>query len=309
MPIRPLDRLKLGQHRFDRPSILENKLVPIDTPNSQLSTMDDESQIQSGAPLTVAQAIENLQSQDLGLRTYAAWWLGKFRVAEPVAISRLITVLRDEADRTPEGGYPLRRSAARALGKLGDRQAVPALIECLQCADFYVREAAAQSLEMLGDSRSIPVLTKLLAAAVADGRLLPQGEDFSQPYDAILEALGTLGATVAVPEIQPFVEHPIPRIQYAGLRAMYQLTHDPMYGDRLVAALSHSDLQVRRALLSDLGAIGYLPAAVPISQAHAENSLKLIALKGLLETQITLSPFDRLSDGAVQVMELMDALL
>jgi phycocyanobilin lyase subunit alpha len=271
--------------------------------------MEDESPIESGEPLTIAQAIENLQSQDLGLRKYAAWWLGKFRVDAPAAIPLLIAALQDEDDRTPAGGYPQRRSAARALGKLGDRQAVPALLESLQCADFYVREAAAQSLEMLGDPICIPALTQMLAAAVRDGRLLPQGEDFSQPYDSILEALGTLGATVAVPLIQPFLEHPIPRVQSAGWRSMYQLTQDPTYGDRLVAALNHSDLQVRRALLADLGAIGYLPAAVPISQAHAENSLKLIALKGLLEAQIMLSPFDRLSDGAVQVMQLMDALL
>jgi phycocyanobilin lyase subunit alpha len=271
--------------------------------------MEDESQIQSGEPLTIAQAIENLECPDLGLRKYAAWWLGKFRVADPAAIPKLIAALQDEEDRTPEGGYPLRRSAARALGKLNARKAVPALIECLNCPDFYVREAAAQSLEMLEEPSCIPALTQMLAASVSDGRLLPQGEDFSQPYDAILEALGTLGATVAIPSIHPFVEHPIPRVRYAGLRSMYQLTHDTAYGDRLVAELANDDLQVRRALLSDLGAIGYLPAAVPISQAHAENSLKLIALKGILEAQINLSPFDRLSDGAVQVMQLMDALL
>ena len=271
--------------------------------------MDDESAIQAGEPLTIVQAIENLHVEDLGLRVYAAWWLGKFRVNDPAAVAGLINALQDEADRTPEGGYPLRRNAARALGKLGDLQAVPALIECLNCTDFYVREAAAQALEMLEDPRCIPHLTQILAASVRDGKLLQQGEDFSQPYDSILEALGTLGVTAAVPLIQPFLEHPIPRIQYAGLRAMYQLTQDATYGDRLVLALSTSDLQVRRALLADLGAIGYLPAAVPISHAHAENSLKLIALKGILETQIILSPSDRLSDGAVQVMQLMDDLL
>jgi phycocyanobilin lyase subunit alpha len=271
--------------------------------------MDDDSAIQAGEPLTIIQAIENLHVEDLGLRVYAAWWLGKFRVNDPAAVTGLINALQDEADRTPEGGYPLRRNAARALGKLGDLQAVPALIECLNCHDFYVREAAAQALEMLEDSRCIPYLTQILAASVHEGNLLPQGEDFSQPYDSILEALGTLGVTAAVPLIQPFLAHPIPRIQYAGLRAMYQLTQDDVYGDRLVLALSNSDLQVRRALLADLGAIGYLPAAVPISQVHAENSLKLIALKGILETQITLSPADRLSDGAVQVMQLMDDLL
>lgn len=271
--------------------------------------MDNESPIQAGEPLTIPQAIENLQSEDLGLRTYAAWWLGKFRVKDARAVVGLIFALQDQADRTPEGGYPLRRSAARALGKLADLQAVPALIECLNCADFYVREAAAQSLEMLGDPACISALIGFLTASVQDGKLLPNGEDFSEPYDAILEALGTLGATVAIPLIEPFLEHPIPRIQSAGLRAMYQLTQDATCGDRLVQALSSQDLQVRRSLLSDLGAIGYLPAAVPIAQAHAENSLKLIALKGLLEAQIMLSPSDRLSDGAIQVMQLMDELL
>jgi phycocyanobilin lyase subunit alpha len=271
--------------------------------------MDDDSAIQASEPLTIVQAIENLDGDDLGLRVYAAWWLGKFRVNDPAAVTGLIAALKDEADRTPEGGYPLRRNAARALGKLNDLQAVPSLIECLSCTDFYVREAAAQSLEMLGDPTCIPHLIEILTASVREGKLLPQGEDFSQPYDSILEALGTLGVTAAVPVIQPFLEHPIPRIEYAGLRAMYQLTQDAAYGDRLVQSLSNSDLQVRRALLSDLGAIGYLPAAVPISQAHAENSLKLIALKGILEAQITLSPFDRLSEGAVQVMQLMDELL
>jgi phycocyanobilin lyase subunit alpha len=271
--------------------------------------MDDVSPIQNEAPLTVSQAIANLQSTDLGLRVYAAWWLGKFRVDDPKAIDALLVALDDDADRTPEGGYPLRRNAARALGKLGDRQAVPALIAGLDCPDFYVREAAAQSLEMLGDDRCLPKLIQMLEASVHDGKLLPQGEDFSQPYDSILEALGTLGATETVLLIQPFLAHPIPRIEYAAARAMYQLTQDAAYGDRLVSSLTNGDLQVRRALLADLGAIGYLPAAVPISQTHAENSLKLIALKGLLENQIRLSPFDRLSDGAIQVMQLMDELL
>jgi phycocyanobilin lyase subunit alpha len=271
--------------------------------------MNEESTIQAGEPLTVAQAIVNLQCDDLSLRTYAAWWLGKFRVDDRAVVPGLMVALNDEADRTPEGGYPLRRNAARALGKLGNLQAVPALIESLNCTDFYVREAAAQSLEMLGDKSCIPALIQILASAVQDGQLLPSGRDFSQPYDAVLEALGTLAATEAVSLIEPFTEHPMPRIQFAGLRSMYQLTQDSSYGDRLVAALSHPDLQVRRTLLADLGAIGYLPAAAPIAQAHAENSLKLIALKGLLESQILLSPLDRLSDGAIQVMKLMDELL
>lgn len=259
--------------------------------------------------LTVEQAIANLQSEDLGLRFYAAWWLGRFRVNDPVAVEVLIQALQDTADRTEAGGYPLRRNAARALGKLGDRRAVPPLIDCLNCPDFYVREAAAQSLEMLGDAVAIPTLIQLLNHSIPGTLPAPEQADLAQPYDAIIEALGTLQATDAGSLIQPFLDHPIQRVQYAAARALYQLTHNPTYGDRLVQALQGDDLQLRRAALSDLGAIGYLPAAEPIAETLAENSLKLIALKGLLEYEIHHSTSPDLSRDAVKVMDLMDALL
>ena len=75
-----------------------------------------------GKSLTVEQAITNLKGTDLGLRFYAAWWLGRFRVKDSEAVECLIKALGDEDDRTPEGGYPLRRNAARALGKLDNLQ-------------------------------------------------------------------------------------------------------------------------------------------------------------------------------------------
>jgi phycocyanobilin lyase subunit alpha len=259
--------------------------------------------------LTLDQAIANLQGDDLGLRAYAAWWLGRFRVDDSRVIALLIQALKDEADRTPEGGFPLRRNAARALGKLGDPVAVPALIEALDCSDFYVRDAAVQSLEMLNDLTCVPKLMILLEVGLHNQALVENQPDFAQPYDAVLEALGTLGATIAVPLIQPFLSHPIDRVQYAAHRAMYQLTLDPTHGELLTAALAGEDLQLRRAALADLGAIGYLPAAEAIAQTLAENSLKLIALKGILEKEVLLSPADQLSDGAVQVLELMDSLL
>lgn len=263
--------------------------------------------------ITVEQAIANLQGEDLGLRVYAAWWLGRFRVDEPQAIEILINALEDEADRTEAGGYPFRRNAARALGKLGDQRAVPALVQALGCSDFYVREAAAQSLEMLGDPAGTAALIDLLQNKIPGTLPAPEPPHLVQPYDAILEALGTLQATSAVPLIQPFLEHPVPRVQYAAARSLYLLTADPtqaaQYGERLVAALSGEELQLRRAALADLGAIGYLPAAVAISQTLAENSLKLIALKGLLEHQIQPTQPHSLTAGAVQVMTLMDDLL
>jgi phycocyanobilin lyase subunit alpha len=255
--------------------------------------------------LTIENAIANLNGSDLGLRFYAAWWLGRFRVAEPQAISGLIHALRDEDDRTPEGGYPLRRNAARALGKLADTSAVPPLITCLQCPDFYVREAAAESLGMLADATAIPPLTQLLQHGLAGGELIHPTQE---PYDAILEALGALNAVEIIHLIQPFLEHPTERNQYSAARAMYQLTGKIEYGDRLIKALAGKDLQLRRSALADLGAIGYMNAADAIAQTLAENSLKLISLKGLLEKQVSpLTP--TLSRDAIKVMNLMDLLL
>lgn len=274
----------------------------------------------SGGHLTIDTAIANLRDGDRGLRMYAAWWLGKFRVNEPEAIKGLILALEDETDRTEAGGYPLRRNAARALGKLRHPSvphiAVPALIKSLECSDFYVREAAAQSLEQLGDPSSIPALMRLLNNETPGTLPSPVDPDLVQPYDAILEALGALQAATAPSEsseaqraFAKFLDHPIKRVRYSAARALYQLTQDRQYGDLLVEALSGNNLSLRRSALADLSAIGYLPAADAIAQTLAENSLKLIALKGLLEHQVEQTPLPELSDGAIHVMTLMDSLL
>lgn len=269
----------------------------------------DEPFPQSGAEsLTVEQAIANLRHEDLSLRYYAAWWLGKFRVQDEAAIEALILALEDESARTELGGYPLRRNAARALGKLADPRAVPGLIRCLDCSDFYVREAAAQSLEALGDAACVPALMRLLAGGVEAAQMVPGKPHLVQPYEAVIEALGTLRATETTEQVRPFVHHSVARVRYAALRAMYQLTQEPEYAERLVEALQGADVQLRRTALSDLGAIGYGPAAEAIAASATENSFKLLALKGLLERQLQLDP-NPLSERAIQVMTLMDNLL
>jgi phycocyanobilin lyase alpha subunit len=265
--------------------------------------------VAEGESLTVEQAIANLHSQDYSLRYYAAWWIGRFRVKEPAAIAALIAALQEESEQTKIGDYSLLRNAARALGKLGDKQALPALIRCLECADYYVREAAAQALEMLGEIDSIGPLMKLLDGGSAAAVRVPGKSHLVQPYDSVIEALGTLQATEAIPLISPFLEHSVERVQYAAARAMYQLTGERVYGERLVSALKGDNLQLRRSALMDLGAIGYLPGAQAISETLAENSIKLIALKGVLEHHLNQQESLSLSDDAIRVMDLMDSLL
>lgn len=271
--------------------------------------MEQES-IESAAPnLTVEQAIANLTDPDTSLRYYAAWWLGHYEVKLPKAIELLMAALEDEDDRTELGGYPLRRNAARALGKVGNEQAILPLIKCLQCADFYVREAAAQSLGKLGDRRAIPALMELLAEGLSAAEPVAGMPHLKEPVEAVIETLGALKATEAISLIRPFLEHSLPRVQYSTARAMYQLTGESIYGEKLVQALNGANIQLRRMALTDLGAIGYLPAAKAIASAPAENSFKLIALKGLLEYEIKKTSDRTLSVDAVMLMELMDQLL
>ncbi|QDZ39982.1 HEAT repeat domain-containing protein [Euhalothece natronophila Z-M001] len=248
------------------------------------------------------------QTEDLSLRYYAAWWLGKFRITDSAAMTALLNALEDEADRSPDGGYPLRRNAARALGKLGNPQAVPSLIENLNCSDYYVREASAQALEEIGDSRAISPLLALLEGGVEAAKPMPGKPHLVQPYEAVIEALGSLGATIAIAQIQPFLDHPVEKVQFAAARALYQLTKEEKYGMRLVEGLKAEKLPLRRSALMDLGATDYLDAGSAIAQTPAENSLKLIALKGLLENHLQHQD-QPLSPEAVQLLTLMDSLL
>lgn len=264
----------------------------------------------NGEALTLEQAIANLSHPDLSLRYYAAWWLGKFAKGDAQAVDALIVALEDEADRTELGGYPLRRNAARALGKLADRRAVPGLLGCLECSDYYVREAAAQSLGMLGDRSCVAALMQLLHGGVAAVQPEPGKPHLTQPAEAIIEALGLLNASEAVPLIQPFLEHPTVRVKHAAARAMYALTQESVYGERLVQALDSCDLKTRRTVLMDLGASGYLAGAEAIAQAAVENSFKVMALKSLLENHLKQQLEAVLvSPSTERVMNLIDSLL
>jgi phycocyanobilin lyase alpha subunit len=95
---------------------------------------------------------------------------------------------------------------------------------------------------------------------------------------------------------------------------MYGLTGDPQYGELLVRELSNPDVNLRRVALTDLGKIGYLPAAEVIPQCQVENSFKLFALKSLLAhhlpaSGITLELDPNLAATLQKIMLAMDELL
>ena len=100
---------------------------------------------------------------------------------EPEAIAALLTALNDEDNRDTDGGFPLRRNAARALGKVGDATVISALTNSLDCSDYYVREAAAQSLQALSAKESLEPLLQLLEGSVEAAVEVPGKPHLVQP--------------------------------------------------------------------------------------------------------------------------------
>lgn len=241
-------------------------------------------------PISEAEALRRLrQSEDQSLQYYGAWWLGRMRSRHPETVPLLCQALRQRQPRETGAGVEhnaVARNAARALGKLADQRAVADLLVVLEDDDDGLREAASRALGNLGaEAAVIPLCRRLASGPSVAGAPQTNSPKLQEPCEAFLEALGDIGVASAavLSVIEPFLDHDRPLIRSAATRAMLQLTGETKWGDLLVTLLSHPQLQVRRAALMDLGAVGWRPALGAISATLAENSLKLIALRGLVE--------------------------
>ncbi len=246
----------------------------------------------ANGPISEEEALARLrQSADPSQQYYGAWWLGRMRCQHPEAVPLLRQALRQRRPRDPGAGVEenaVARNAARALGKLAPAAlaAVEDLLEVLDDLDDGLREAAARSLGELGARQAVaPICRRLASGPLQAGAQRPDSPRLMEPCEALLEALGEIGVADAevLAVVEPFVQHERPLIRSAAARTMLQLSGDAQWGERLVELLSHGQLQVRRAALMDLGAAGWRPALEPIRRTLAENSLKLIALRGLVE--------------------------
>lgn len=115
-----------------------------------------------------------LLDREDGVRGAAAVALGE--IADPSAVAVLAAVMRSEVVLTglkknskskKEQNPFVLRAAARALGQIGSREAVPALIATLENEkiDDDVRREAAASLGLIGDRAALPSLRNTLNAS------------------------------------------------------------------------------------------------------------------------------------------------
>ncbi|KEF41961.1 MAG: glycosyl transferase family 2 [Cyanobium sp. CACIAM 14] len=249
----------------------------------------------AGEPISEEEALRRLrQREDQSHQYYAAWWLGRMRSRHPQAVPLLRSALQERQPRQADAGVErnaVARNAARALGKLGDPAAIPDLLAALEDDDDGLREAAARALgELKAEAAVAPLCRRLASGPEHAGAPQENSPKLREPCEAMIEALGDIGLasppgedTLVAAVIEPFADHGRPLIRSAAARALLQLTAEPRWGEVLLELLAHPQLQVRRAALMDLGAVGWRPALEPIRGTLAENSLKLIALRGLVE--------------------------
>lgn len=150
------------------------------------------------------------------------------------ALPLLLNVLRDES-------WEKRRGAAWALGEIGDRAAVPGLVDALLDPESVVRCEAARALSGMQDSDAVEPLLRALrdeASAVqkaaADSLVaikLPAvsglREALHDPNEHVrmraAEALGRIGDPSAIPDLLALTHDSLPNVRGAAIKALGML--------------------------------------------------------------------------------------
>lgn len=199
--------------------------------------------------LTSQELIAALDDPAFNVRYEAIHAIGRLP-AEPELTRALLGVMA-------AGETELGIAAARALGKLGDPQAIPALRHVLATAESHLLAAnSGRSLALLGDSASIPALLERLAQ-----------ERNPHLQGAYASALGRLQATAA---LEPLC-HLLDAAEHATLRAELALSIARLVGDERYF------LQQWRALQTNQdGVVGQALAGLAV-QARRLGQVELAA--------------------------------
>jgi len=235
----------------------------------------------------------------------------KFKPPKRKQVTKFASTLDVSEEETLE-------ETALALGELGDRSAVPVLLEALDCEDIMVAEAAARALGKLGDRSIVPVLVKRLESwdvikrlkaadllgELGDRSVVPSlrnalnRENVALAKDYFAMALCKLGDSSAVPILMKALKHKDDYFRWRAAEALGELG-DKSAVPALIETLRDENDVVRmeaREALAKIGDKSVIPALLETLKSR-EAHARVDALKGL----------ELLGDGSV-VPELIEAL-
>lgn len=153
--------------------------------------------------------IEGLQSSDKDMRILSANTLGRIRSKE--VVSMLLQALDDE---NPNVVY----NVVECLGDIGDRRAVPALMQILQeHPDEWVHVATLEALGKIGDQRAVELL------------LLLVNKEKELIADSLIEALGVLGDSRAIPTLVTYLKKNEQDIRILAVKALVKIWEEVEY--------------------------------------------------------------------------------
>jgi hypothetical protein len=191
----------------------------------------------------------------------------------------------------------VRRSAARALGRLGDTRAVEPLIERLVDGNWDVRRAAAAALGRLGDKSAVEPLIERLKEQMVEGYIKALGSSGWFYRREAADALGKLGDKRAVAPLIKRLGDRDNNVRSAAARALGELGDgralevlervlantewsEPyeeyfLYGEILtVYHPNHALYTALKAAIAQLRSIGSSPVTVPVDTDMIDAIIK-----------------------------------
>lgn len=133
----------------------------------------------------------------------------------------------------------VRESAARALGNLGDAQAVDALVAVLVSDLKNVRSAAAEALGQIGDTRAVKPLISILKSNAEPEKL-----------ESVAIALGKIGDKRAIPPLTDLLKNNSYLIRMGAQQALKQFGKVAV--EPLILLLDDKEYKSRRTEILDI---------------------------------------------------------
>lgn len=161
--------------------------------------------------------LKTLQHEDWLVRLHAVESLGKAQSKR--AVEPLLSVLFNDRDSA------VREDAVRALGEIGDPQAVEYLFTAMR--ELGLRTLAVEALGRIGDPRAVPVLIDVLSGTSppqATRTVAGCGDQWNEEVmtqSAAARALGAIGDEKAIPSLVAALSQTFTRAEAAAALAQF----------------------------------------------------------------------------------------
>ena len=225
--------------------------------------------------LTCEHARSILSTPPQELESSSDWYTAAAHLincSEPETYSALITLIQNTADDQPV--RIAKRKGVEVLGRLGCRDAIPAIGQCLWSDDQYLVENAVWSLQQLNCQDSILI-----------ARMLDLLRDQELNQRVLIQCLASLGVKQSLEVIVALQDSTTPGVKSSALSAAAQLSGDSSRLREIVDHLSLPNQMDRQSAIQDLidaHAIKFLPEIIkaPVSPVFRMRACrKLMAHK------------------------------